>query len=524
MLEHMQGELVKLVKTISTYDDGTPTFVLTDGSTDEHLSFLEFSPSALALTHIDAKTGMLKPKVLFFGCTQECCKMRGKSKLKKAPTACALGYDSREGRQADKFGQAKLKSFKSTVGQHRHSLEEIQGSKGGPMAAAGKESKAAANNAGVINSLKKTLLSAAALAQAKPLASAPAPTSSPEGLVQPETPAATVAMLQLPFDLGVNQMPDLTVTSEQYQTASQMGTSVSEDIFEALREIERRSLVSYAEKSLQGSVVGAPRVLIVQTKDTLTLLRTEDSSRRFRRFRDKLQLQDVSEKYDIVSFGIVGSGHFSEAIWLPLQDVIFACDSFAPCGHFKLVCDHIKPLAEYCARADEMLEDTAQIDVIRKDHTHQAAIEMHESGSNVCAFTAAFFLSLAICELVRIYMAEKAVEGFANRMDLEIKRQKELVTYLKALTVNKSKYAKRRRNGMLDLSELCAKYAKHCAKRLQEAKEQEDGREEEQEEEAEDGEEEEEEGEEEEAEEEEEEEEDGDEGGSSPLAMSEEED
>eukprot|EP00966_Prymnesium_polylepis_P321692 7378003-Prymnesium_polylepis.1 len=71
-------------------------------------------------------------------------------------------------------------------------------------------------------------------------------------------------MLQLPFDLAVDQLPSVTVSSEQYQIAKTTGTALSEDIFESLREIERRSLASYVE-SLQGCAVSALRVLIVET-------------------------------------------------------------------------------------------------------------------------------------------------------------------------------------------------------------------------------------------------------------------
>ena len=112
-----------------------------------------------------------------------------------------------------------------------------------------------------------------------------------------------------------------------------------------------------------------------------------------------------------------------------------------------------------------MLEDKAEIDMIQKDHTYEAAIEKQDAGSNVCAFTATFFLSLAIAELARICRAEKAVKGVAERTDLEMKRQSALAAYLTQLAVSKSKYEKRRRLSMLDLSDLCKRYAKHCAKK-----------------------------------------------------------
>ena len=95
-----------------------------------------------------------------------------------------------------------------------------------------------------------------------------------------------------------------------------------------------------------------------------------------------------------------------------------------------------------------------------------APIEQQETGSNVCAFTATLFLSLAASKLVNIYKVEKPIasagEGRQER-DCVVERQKALAAYLDGLVVKKVKYEQRRRNALGDLAALCEKYAQHRA-------------------------------------------------------------
>lgn len=333
---------------------GKPLFVLTTGATDpDDYSYVVFEPASLTLSMIDLNNGgALKGGLLFFGCTAEICKAHFGGRT--APAKFEVKAES--GKRA--FGRdslPRLKSLKAITGSHEHESEAAQerdaakSVKKKVSAKAASGAKAAGGKSGQVNSIKSTLVQAAALAQAAPATRTKEPPSPrPAASAEPqEPPAEEVLVLRLPFDASAPY--DLKVTAQQYEKAKEPKTCVSEDVFEALREIERQSLTRQ-EEGLSSCMVGHARILIVSTSETMALQRLQngrDLRARFQRMRKRLKLQKVSEKYDLVSFGPVANTHFSEALWLPMLDKIYACDSCAPQGHYEVVDKSIRPFAEY---------------------------------------------------------------------------------------------------------------------------------------------------------------------------------
>jgi hypothetical protein len=187
---------------------------------------------------------------------------------------------------------------------------------------------------------------------------------------------------------------------------------------------------------------------------------TTDLASLFQRQRAVLKLEDVGENYDLVSFGPVGSGHFSEALWLPNQDKIFSFDTWPPAHHYELVTAFVQPFVEYCLKEDD--DTQAVIEVVRKDDSHSSCIERQDMDSNVCAFTATSFLSSAISNLMTLYIAEDPADDIAL-FTLSLQRQEKLAGFLDNVASLASKYERRRRLAMRYITDLCKLYQQHRA-------------------------------------------------------------
>ena len=353
---HMRGLLQALLARVPKDESGDPLFVLTSGETDEDLSYLPFDPSGLMAVQLD-DTGQLKPETLFLGCAAEVCKYRNgicrTTGLPKPvpPVKYQVKGDSRR-TETKADGLVRLKAFKSIVGAHEHEsaaakAKEAKGAQKGAKADGPKEHKAAAAAAKEreVAAFKNVMLKATALAQQTPPHTA-APViqrHTPAGLAQPEAPAADVIVLKLPFDC--KQMLLVELTSTNLQDANIGGVMASDNVFEALREIERQQFEKQVEALLEDNTK-ADRVLITRVADFSTLLKrvnrySLDVLKQKGGVFDRLcakqfRLDDALSSFDLVSFGPAHGAHFSEVIWLPLAGRLFVLDSCPPCGHHKL--------------------------------------------------------------------------------------------------------------------------------------------------------------------------------------------
>lgn len=117
---------------------------------------------------------------------------------------------------------------------------------------------------------------------------------------------------------------------------------------------------------------------------------------------------------------------------LPAISKAIHMDSLATCGLYELATQVLSPFFAFCLNAEASV-----IPLLRKDHT--AGIEMQQSGSNVCAFTATLFLQKALTKLkelyLKLYQAEaEADEGEAgDEGESAVARQTALYEYLKGL-------------------------------------------------------------------------------------------
>ena len=284
-LEHMRRQLENLVTQLDRMrdDGGNALFILTAGATNDQLSFVEFAPADLGLSHLDVDNGMLKAGALFLGCTSEDCKERhGGSK--EEPSKLAVKEDST--RPFGKDGLVRLKSAGAIVGSHEHTSEAAKSKLAALRSQLGAKisrksaqaSPAAAKSVNHLNTLKSSLLKAAALSQAVPHSSAPTPAfnlKSPAGLIQPEAPASRIVLLRLPF-AGDPMLVDLD--KSQYDQVCTRGVTVGEDAFEVLREIERTHFAKRIKGLLEkGSCVSgdmaADRVLITKVEHFKKLMK-----------------------------------------------------------------------------------------------------------------------------------------------------------------------------------------------------------------------------------------------------------
>ena len=120
----------------------------------------------------------------------------------------------------------------------------------------------------------------------------------------------------------------------------------------------------------------------------------------------------------------------------------------------------VQPFAEYCLKEDG--DTQAVIEVVQKDDSHSSCIERQDMASNVCAFTATSFLSSAISNLMTLYITEDPADDIAL-FTLSLQRQEKLAGFLDNVTSLASKYERRRRLAMRDITDLCKLYQQHRA-------------------------------------------------------------
>ena len=360
-LSHMQSqlEMVLTAHQKKANTEGKPPFVLTTGETDPEgsLSFVKFDPANLTLSHIDVRNGgTLRPDTLFLGCTEDFC----------AAKFCVKAPSNARGSGGD--GLSRLKSAAAIVGKHEHTSDAAKerDAKAAKCIKTKTPSPATPNvksaKAAEVSSIKNSLLKATALAQSatpsQPCSIAAEPTSTgsrSKGLTEAESPAPDVVMLRLPFDPKLQMHVELK--KDQLEQASMRGAVVSEVVFDVLREIEHREFGKRAKELLQRTACpigdeAAKRVLILpthaylkleivcrkhrgQTQSQLTEKLTEKGGVYDRMLAKHIKISDAMESYDVVSFGVTGGCHFSEVIWLPLIDEVYALDSYPPCGHYE---------------------------------------------------------------------------------------------------------------------------------------------------------------------------------------------
>jgi hypothetical protein len=106
-------------------------------------------------------------------------------------------------------------------------------------------------------------------------------------------------------------------------------------------------------------------------------------------------------------FNTSSGGHFASVFLLPAISKAIHMDSLATCGLYELATQVLSPFFAFCLNAE-----ASAIPLLRKDHT--AGIEMQQSGSNVCAFTATLFLQKALTKLKELYRMHTDVTARAR--------------------------------------------------------------------------------------------------------------
>ena len=457
-LENLERQMKEV-----TRGDGEPMFTLTRGGVDDEKSYNPFEPSELSMDDLDFDDhGKLKRGVLYFGCTEECCKFR-KGLVRTVPQAYLVCQDSRNGGIGAKDQLPRLKSFKAAINGHNHANASSMNSPGaGKMSsssASPKQVRLAASGSS-INVLKKNLTIAASLAQASKAKPSPAPqpkaakASQEVNLVQPEAGAPEAVVFTLPFVPKSNKGPKVTVTSAQYLKAITPGEMVCDEVFNTLRIFEGQQFEKQADELIASPSAlpigdqAALRVRFLETDDFSKLERAAkrevDPTSTYDRMRTYLDLEDAAIHYDVVSVGVAKGLHFSEAIWLPMQDEVYSLDSAIECGHLKLIETVLVPFFDYLLEQDGMKDGPIEL-------IPAPGLAQQSPGSNVCAFTATLFQRMALKALLSLYKTEES--------DDSISRQVELSRDLANLTATSSSYNRRRREANQDLAQLVKEYA-----------------------------------------------------------------
>ena len=199
-------------------------------------------------------------------------------------------------------------------------------------------------------------------------------------------------LLRLPF---AEEDPFfVTLKKEQFEQAKSLGYMVGEDVFDVLREIERRQFSKQIDKLPAECAIdrdqAVDRVFIakvslfkklqVATEREVLSERTAEGGIYDRLLR-KNKIADAPFTHDLISIGATGSSHFSEVLFLPLTQKAFAVDSCAPRGHYQLSDRVITPFIEHAldrAFGTRHCADTSsdsdnggvKVELVRKDAVH----------------------------------------------------------------------------------------------------------------------------------------------------------
>ena len=440
--------------------------------------YLAFDPKELTDEMID-ETGKLKDNTLWLGCTKDqCCKgpLGGAIEGPSYKVACGSGA-----RAFAADGSARLKSVKAMLNGHENAPVHL-GTKSLPSSYAKKTNE--------LNLFKIAFPKATAVAQ---LSAAESSTTGSVDKGKKATLAAAEApsnatVLRLPFDTPkkASEPIDIYLTEEQVAAANTKGSFVSEDVVEVLRHFEFESFLNSLEpkvrtivknravyikttqwhalckkSSLAGMLLGGTKPgpgsdLEVQDNDEST----DDLNSYWLLLQTKLNLSESMNAVDLVYcpvFDTLSGGHFASVFLLPAISKAIHMDSLATCGLYELATQVLSPFFAFCLNA----EASSVIPLLRKDHT--AGIEMQQSGSNVCAFTATLFLQKALTKLKELYQAEaEADEGEAgDEGESAVARQTALYEYLKGLQTAATSYQRRRQNACRDITDLIAQYTAH---------------------------------------------------------------
>ena len=438
--------------------------------------YLAFDPKELTDEMID-ETGKLKDNTLWLGCTKDqCCKgpLGGAIEGPSYKVACGSGA-----RAFAADGSARLKSVKAMLNGHENAPVHL-GTKSLPSSYAKKTNE--------LLPFKSAFSQATAVAQ---LSAAESSTTGSVDKGKKATLAAAEApsnatVLRLPFDTPkkASEPIDIYLTEKQVVEANTKGSFVSEDVVEVLRHFEFESFRNSLEPKVRTIVEG--RAVYIKTTQWHALCKktslagmlggtkpgpgsdlevqendesTNDLNSYWLQLQTKLNLSESMNAVDLVYcpiFNTLSGGHFASVFLLPAISKAIHMDSLATCGLYELATQVLSPFFAFCLNAEASV-----IPLLRKDHT--AGIEMQQSGSNVCAFTATLFLQKALTKLKELYQAEaEADEGEAkDEGESAVARQNALYEYLKGLQTAATSYQRRRQNACRDITDLIAQYTAH---------------------------------------------------------------
>jgi hypothetical protein len=293
-------------------------------------------------------------------------------------------------------------------------------------------------------------------------------------LSPPEAPAGTCSILKVPFDTpsyGV-KADFTTMTKDQYDESLTTGSFVSEDVHDVLRYLEvkcfkERAAKMEVEKRVLDSLVSpiADRIVILNSHDWhVLLIHASDASKsEWGRLSTRWKLFAYTS-FDLMSIPVMSEsgGHFSNGMWLPAIDKIVHGDTAPGCGHLSRTEHYFKPFVEF-AKGDE-----STVEVVSAKN-----VEVQKKDSNVCAFTSAKILNIALSKLLEIYEREKTDDAFSEIEDeferaeaLAQARQQELFDYLTSITLRADMYEKYRRMANSEIASLVSDYASHRKKKL----------------------------------------------------------